>query len=228
MWYGDWVVVSPLANLISEYEMKDGSPGTPVPYTGKGVIDPAVYSNASLQDRDSRAAKTVFISSYIVGGAAYIPSNNCPLGTGLYKFLSTNLTPPYGYSTYSQQDWVILRYADVLLMQAEAENELNGPTSTVYNAINAIRVRAGMPELPAGLTKDQMRDRIRHERRVELAFEGQRYFDLKRWKIAKEVLNNVQDGLVTYKFEDKHYLWPLPQSEIDKAGGILVQNPDYK
>ena len=120
-----------------------------------------------------------------------------------------------------------MRYADVLLMLAEAENELNGPTELVYKSINAIRKRALMPELPPKLSKEQMRNKIRNERRIELAFEGHRYFDLKRWKTAISVLNAVADAPVTYKFEKKHYLWPIPQSEIDKNKGKLVQNPDW-
>ncbi len=74
---------------------------------------------------------------------------------------------------------------------------------------------------------DSVRDRIMHERRVELAFEGLRHFDLMRWHIAGQVLNNVKDGIVPYHFEDKFYKWPLPQTEIDKSGGVLVQNPNY-
>jgi hypothetical protein len=85
-----------------------------------------------------------------------------------------------------------------------------------------------MPAYPDGLTKEQMRERIRHERRIELAFEGLRYLDLKRWHIAGTVLNNVKDGMIGYKWEDKFYHWPLPQEEIDKSNGTLVQNPDYK
>jgi hypothetical protein len=72
-----------------------------------------------------------------------------------------------------------------------------------------------------------MRERIRHERRVELAFEGLRHYDLVRWRIAATVLNNVKDSLVPFTFENKFYKWPLPQPEIDKSGGVLVQNPDY-
>ena len=121
-----------------------------------------------------------------------------------------------------------MRYADVLLMLAEADNEVNGPTATVYNSVNRVRTRAGMPNLPSGLSKEAMRERIRHERRVELAFEGHRFFDLKRWKTAKSVLNAVSDSPVVYNFEDRHYLWPLPQSEIDKNQGALIQNPNYK
>ena len=230
MWYADWLVVSPLLNFMEEFEMKDGTPGTEFPKKAgsKFTLDTEIFTNASLANRDPRLAKTVFIEKYVINGTEYPAGNAKPTGAGLAKFLSSNLTPPYGYSTLSQQDWVIMRYADVLLMLAEAENELNGPTTLVYNSINAIRARAEMPPLPAGLSKDDMRKRIRHERRIELAFEGQRYFDLKRWKTAKTVLNGVQDAPVVYKFEDKNYLWPIPQSEIDKNQGKLSQNTDYK
>lgn len=228
MWYGDWIVVSPLPNLIGEFEMKDGSASPPVPYTGKGIVDLSQFNNTTMKSRDPRLEKTVFIDKYIVNGISYTPSNVRPLNTGLSKFLSLNLIPPYDYGTRSEQDWVLMRYADVLAMKAEAENEISGPTNTVYTSINAIRNRAGMPPLPLGLSKEAMRLKIRHERRVEFAFEGTRYFDLKRWRIAEQVLNNVKDGLVTYQFLDKHYLWPLPQNEIDKSHGVLVQNPNYK
>ena len=229
MWYADWLVVSPLINFLEAFEMKDGTPGQPIPRKvgSKFLIDLKSFSNASLTDRDPRLAKTVFIEKYIINGNEYTGGNAKPTGAGLYKFLSPNLTPPFGYSTKSQQDWVIMRYADVLLMLAEAENELNGPTELVYKSINTIRKRALMPELSPKLSKEQMRNKIRNERRVELAFEGHRYFDLKRWKTAVSVLNKVTDAPVTYKFEKKHYLWPIPQSEIDKNKGKLVQNPDW-
>ncbi len=229
MWYADWIVVSPLINFIESFEMKDGSAGKPLPKKSGSTftIDLASFNNASLTDRDPRLEKTVFIEKYIINGNEYIGGNAKPTGAGLGKFLSQNLTPPFGYSTLSQQDWVIMRYADVLLMLAEAENELNGPTELVYQSINAVRKRVSMPDLPPGLTKEKMRNKIRHERRVELAFEGHRYFDLKRWRIAGSILNAVTDAPVAYKFEKKHYLWPIPQSEIDKSNGKLLQNPDY-
>jgi hypothetical protein len=226
--FGNWVAISPTASLISEFDMADGTPGTPVPYTGRGVINPTTFSNASLDLREPRAAKTVFMDRYRINGVSYRPSDPRPLGTGLQKFLSPNQTPPFGVGTLSQQDWIVVRYADVLLMLAEAENEINGPTKIAYNAVDSVRQRGQTSALPTGLNKNQMRERIRHERRIELAFEGERYFDLKRWKIAKEVLNNVKDAIVWYKFEDKHYYFPIPQDDVDRSGGILVQNPNYK
>jgi hypothetical protein len=221
------VRISPLINFISEFDMADGSPGQPIPSDGPRV-DIDVFTNTTLEtEREPRAAKTVYIDKYKADGVEYFPGDDRPLGTGCGKFMTPELVP-YGVSTRSQQDFIILRYADVLLMLAEVENELNGPTALVYESVNAIRERGKTSLLPAGLTKDQMRERIRHERRIELAFEGHRYFDLKRWKIAGQVLSNVTDGVVTYRFEDKHYLWPLPQAEIDKSQGVLVQNPDYQ
>lgn len=197
-WYGDWLVVSPLQNLVDEFE------------TG-----------------DQRLSQTIFDDVVDWGdGNVQVPSNGRPTGYGVKKFLTPELIP-YGYATRSDQDWVLFRYADVLLMYAEIENEISGPNASVYQALNDIRNRSGLADLASGLSKEQMRDKIRHERRIELAFEGQRYFDLKRWRIAEEVLNNVTDGVIPYHFESKFYQWPLPQSEIDKSQGELVQNPNY-
>jgi starch-binding outer membrane protein, SusD/RagB family len=226
-YFGDWVAVSPLANLISEFEYADGRPGRQISYTGNGKIDITTFTNDSLAVREPRAAKTIFMNKYVVNGVAYTPSNTRPTGAGVSKFLSTDVNLiPYDYATQSDQDWVLVRYADVLLMLAEAENELNGSTQLAFNAINAVRNRVGLPLL-SGLDKANLRTKIRHERRIEFAFEGQRYFDLKRWKIAKQVLNNVTDGILTYNFLNKNYLWPLPQKDIDASGGVLVQNSDY-
>lgn len=196
-WYGDWLVASPLKSFYDAFEAND-----------------------------KRRDQTVFVGQVDFNGTIHKPSNNVPTGYGLKKFLSPDLIP-YGYSTQSEQDWVMFRYAEVLLSFAEAENELSGPTIAVHDAINSLRLRSGLGNLSKTLTKDEMRTAIRKERRMELAFEGFRYFDLKRWHIAEEVLNNVKDGILTYKFEDKFYKWPLPQTEIDRSQGVLIQNPSY-
>src|SRR5690606_39009427 len=93
-------------------------------------------------------------------------------------------------------------------------------------AVNEVRGRPGI-EMPPK-TAPLSREAIRNERRVELAFEGLRYYDIKRWKIAESVMNGVKDpGNKTRVFEDKHYYWPVPQSEVDIMG-IDFQNPDYR
>jgi len=79
-----------------------------------------------------------------------------------------------------------------------------------------------LPNRPASSDKVRVKDWLIHERRVELGFEGQRFNDLKRWKLAKSFLNNI--GV---NFQDKHYVYPIPQGEIDKSGGSITQNPNY-
>jgi len=131
------------------------------------------------------------------------------------------------------QDYVLLRYADIKLMYAEAQNEAAGPDASVYQQVNEVRARPGvnMPALPAGLTQDDMRQRIRHERRVEFALEGLRYFDLRRWGIAAQKLNGfVQNPLnpgVTTIYKDNYAFWPIQQTEIDRNKPVLVQNDGY-
>ena len=157
-------------------------------------------------------------------------TNQMQTGFGMMKLIQPTKEMP-SYSTISDADVIILRYAEVLMMIAEAENEVNGPTQKVYDAVNQIRVRSGQPELPTGLTKEQMRERIRNEWRVEFVFEGHRYFQLKRWKLMEELVNGAADpALPTYikVFKPAFYYFPLPQTEIDKAGGVLVQDPNYK
>jgi hypothetical protein len=219
MYYGDWDACAPLQNMVDAYECTDGQPyGT----------SPLTDTKNQFNNRDPRLRKTVYADSVDFGpGKVYHPSNLRPTGYGIIKFLEPN-NMPYGFSTLSQQDAVILRLGEVMLMYAEAQNEIAGPDATVYKAMADLRARVNMPAYPAGYTKDQMRERIRHERRVELGFEGLRHYDLLRWHIAGPVLNAVKTSLINYHFEDKFYHWPLPQTEIDKSGGILIQNPDYK
>ncbi|WP_018614516.1 RagB/SusD family nutrient uptake outer membrane protein [Segetibacter koreensis] len=148
------------------------------------------------------------------------------------KWLTPSLTNP-DYGALDDNDFVLLRLADVKLMYAEAQNEAGGADATVYQQVNEVRARPGvnMPSLPSGLSKEQMRDRIRHERRVEFAMEGLRYFDLRRWGIATQKLNGfVPNPLVPTiktKYEDKYEFWPIPQTEIDRNAPVLVQNPGY-
>jgi len=218
MYFGDWVAVSPLQNFIDAFECIDGLPFDQSPLANK---------TKPFENRDPRLTKTVFVDSVDFGaGKVHKPSNPRPTNYGMKKFLDpVNL--PFGFSTLSQQDAVILRLGEVLLMYAEAQNEVVGPDASVYQALNDLRARVDMPAIPIGLSADDMRKRIRQERRIELAFEGLRHYDLMRWHIAGDVLNKVKDGIVDYKFEDKFYKWPLPQTEIDKSNKILIQNPDY-
>ena len=126
--------------------------------------------------------------------------------------------------------WVnirLIRYADVLLMGAESANEKGIPGEAI-DYLEQVRARARGSNaniLPKVTTTDQgeLREAIRHERRVELGMEFDRFYDLVRWGIAKDVLHAA--GKLNY--QDKNALLPLPQTEIDKSKGVLVQNPDY-
>jgi len=122
----------------------------------------------------------------------------------------------------------IIRYADVILMAAEAANEL-GQTADALTWLEMIRARArgsNAAILPEVTTTDQgeIRTAIRHERMVEFGMEEQRFWDIVRWKIDVDVMHAA--GKTAY--EVKHRLLPIPQGEIDKSGGTLIQNPDYQ
>ena len=222
IWYANIPAINPLVNFANEFEFIDGSPFS----TSNPLYNPSnVYQN-----RDPRMAKTIFTDTVTFeNGFTARGLASSPTGYSYYKHITgTDAADIYGKKDGS--DWPAMRYAEVLLMYAEAANEVDGPTPKVYNAINEIRSRADvqMPGLPTGLTQDQMRSSIRHERRVELAFEGFRYDDLKRWKIAAQVLNMpASESIVPKTFIEKNYHFPLPQVEIDKNHGILVQNSDY-
>lgn len=130
------------------------------------------------------------------------------------------------FSSDFSTDLIMIRYADVLLMYAEAQNEAVGPDASVYSAVNKVRTRATMPNFPLGLTQSQMRDEIRHERNVEFAMEGMRYNDLIRWRIAETVITSIPTVEARVFNPNKNYLWPIPQSVIDATPGIK-QNPGY-
>ena len=93
---------------------------------------------------------------------------------------------PHTIQGVTNDNWPVLRYADVLLMLAEAINEQGGPTAEAYDHLNAVRTRAGLEEL-SGLDQVSFRDAVLKERRVELAFENHRWFDLKRTKTPAEL-----------------------------------------
>ena len=165
-----------------------------------------------------------------------------PTGFYIFKMMDPNVIN--NSLNESSRCLPLIRYAEILLNFAEATNEYEGPTEEVYQAVEAIRRRAGLRpfELPAGLSKDQMRTAIQNERRIELAFEGHRFFDVRRWMIAEQTDNLQMHGMevkrngsqVSYhlfnvrkhQFNKAMYLWPLPLREIAKSPELL-QNPLY-
>jgi starch-binding outer membrane protein, SusD/RagB family len=128
----------------------------------------------------------------------------------------------------------LMRYADLLLLAAEAAFNNNDKASAL-NYVNQVRTRArlsGSTGFPVNLT-DINFDDIIHERRLELALEGHRFFDLMRWNLGQKYVNGVQIGLaLNYNFtvefkSNKHEFFPIPNTEIQLSGGVLEQNPGY-
>src|SRR5690606_22698824 len=138
--------------LVDEYECVDGQPIT---------TSPLYNPNNWRQNRDPRLLMTVkaFEDSVVNSSGTTMGFNyNAPSNTGFEPVKGLNWDAlPIDYSTRSEQDWVLLRYAEVLLIYAEAQNENAGPDETVYSAINEVRSRPGveMPDIPAGLSKEQ-------------------------------------------------------------------------
>lgn len=158
-----------------------------------------------------------------------------PAKWDLVKYAETFLSD----ANYTNTNWYILRYSDVLLLYAEALNELNkAPTTDAYEAINIVRRRAGLSNL-SGLSYDQFRQSIRDERSHELCFEGHRKQDLIRWGIYYESIMQTRNDLNQwheaankyylvgqYTVKGKHELLPIPQRDLDLMTSCS-QNPNW-
>jgi hypothetical protein len=220
---------APLLDLVNAYDMKNGLPITD-PASGYSAATP--YAN-----RDPRMYATVVYPGDTFMNVKVTPSRFAITGFGMKKYSVYDK----GASPASQSDlkdgqsetnFIVLRYADILLMYAEAQNESTGPDAGVLDAINKVRVRAGIPVIAAGGTKEQLRNIIRHERRIEFAGEAMYYNDIRRWKTAEKELNATifkYDGsaIEGRKFNAaRDYWWPIPQTQRD-LNPKLEQNPGY-
>ncbi len=170
----------------------------------------------------------------------FIDSVSNPRDTTHYTELGNSREAQPYYSKYwdsdrAPEDWrnderrnsnaiPIFRYAEVLLMIAEADNEANGPTAEAYDAINEVRDRAGLPPLN-GLSKEQFRDSVRLERELELCMEGKRRFDLVRWGTFLEVMS--QDEFAADNVRPHHVLFPIPLNER-RLNNKITQNAGYE
>jgi hypothetical protein len=220
---------APLLDIAQAYDMKNGLP----------ITDPASgYDPAHpYADRDPRLYQTIVFPGDTFMTVPVTPTRFAITGYGLKKYsIYDKGAPPAGKSDLkggqSETNYIILRFADVLLMYAEAKNEASGPDATVFTALNRVRARAGMPDIDASLGQDSLRAVIRHERRVEFAGEGMYYNDIRRWKTAEQVLNAKiytykNTAIETRKFNAaRDYWWPIPQTERD-LNPNLTQNDKY-
>ncbi len=205
----------------------NGNAGIPQ-ITGGGLY-PTQDLVEAYEEGDPRLSWTVLLPGEEFAGVIFSPggqdSNFGQTGFARKK----GVIPQPNIGGEGDQNAVVIRYAEMLLNLAEAENELNGPAGA-YAPMNKVRSRVGLPELATGMTKDEMREAIKHERRVELAFEGLYYFDLLRWgpadmQAAMESVVNVP-GHARY-FDMRVMLWPVPQTELDVNPNLLPQNPGW-
>lgn len=158
----------------------------------------------------------------------------------LKKFIPEEI-PPSGSSVNPDNPFIFFRYAEILLNFAEAKFEL-GDEETARTYLNKVRNRKSVEMPPVTASGEELRQKITNERRVEFAFEGHRFFDVRRWNIAMETenllgMNIVKDeqGKLSYEvftllerhFFEKHYYIPITRTEIEKSKGSLTQNPGY-
>ncbi|NBC66682.1 MAG: RagB/SusD family nutrient uptake outer membrane protein [Bacteroidetes bacterium] len=204
---------------------------------------------------DPRWDATVYYTGAPIGNSIYDSTPDSPTAD---RILVSEGATDHGYNLKKWVDWendnanpgngsinlIHIRYGDVLLMYAEAKIELDEIDQSVYDAINAIRQRptVEMPAITPGKTQAEMREIVRNERAVELAFEGLRLFDINRWGIASEKEGLVRgayfrndagewylhDTGFTRSFNpNRDTLWPIPIDEMNSNSAITTNNPGY-
>ena len=238
---------TPSGNLVDDYEMDDG---TPFDWNNPE------HAKAPYLGRDPRLGYTILTNNTQFKGRAV----ECWTGgrdgkgvmhatrTGYYlkKYIDPDVDLLLNQS--SVHSWILIRLSEIYLNYAEAMNEAYGPDDphgygmTAREALNAVRTRTavGMPAIMDG-GQDELRERIRHERRIELAFEDHRFWDVRRWMIAPETLGKPLKGVEITRagssfsynvidvenrtFQNRMYFYPIPQKDLNIVGTSWVQNP---
>lgn len=254
---GGWNSVNPTQSLVDAYETKNGKPITEdnsynpdKPYENR---DPRFY--ASIIYPGEKWNGRIFNSLEPVGPDEYYNSskgNRSRTGYCLRKYCAPLADLPNSDPADAQGlNFIVFRYAEVLLTYAEALIEQNKDLTTAANMINEVRARVGMPAVTE-TSQAGLRKRVRNERRVEFAFEGLRWYDMKRWKIGAEVMNgpvygvrpgkvNMSTGAVTFSSKNhitvgservfnaqRDYYFPIPQEDLDASPALKGhQNPNW-
>ncbi len=230
----------PTANGV-QYAQIQGIRGAGIWNLGIGWNSPSTFLEAAYEPNDPRKNRTILFMSTATTINQSIYGENFPV----WSASGSTPNPRYNGKVYTNPAvrasvgnmagyWMnvrILRYADVVLMFAEAANEVGGVANTTASlaALNSVRARARAGNnaiLPNVTTTNQglLRDSIRQERRIELAMEHDRFFDLVRWGVAQTVLNASGKPNFT---NTRDVLLPIPQTQIDLSQGKLTQNPGY-
>ncbi len=255
---GGWSSIGASQSIVDAYETLDG----------KTIDDPTsgYDPDKPFENRDPRLDMTIIHAGSSWNGRFFNPISQFLDDAGTIPnpdFYNAASASRSGYNVYKYSkpvptadlrngdaNTVVFRLAEMLLTFAEAAIESNQITDEVYNALDRLRTRAGMPPVDRAEYNSQgkMRELVRRERRVELAFEGLRHYDIKRWDIGAEVLNgplygarggdvDPNTGEVTLNSDQivleervfipsRNYLLPIPQAEMD-ANPNMVQNPGY-
>ena len=247
---GWWASNGPAQNLVDDYDMKNGEPA----FTWNGnaqTVNPAssYNPNAPFANRDPRFDATIIHDGSVYHGDTYemwVASNASNVwGFDSYKQSSDNPRGGYILKKFMPDDgplnwqttytipWPHFRLAEMYLNYAEARFEL-GDEAAAREYLTKVRARVGMPAIPGTVTGAALRQRLYNERRIELAFEGHRFFDIRRWKIANvienrpirgmDILKNTVTNVMTYNpnvvlvtkvpYEDKMNLLPVETAEI--------------
>jgi len=269
--YAAWAGNTPIQALVDDYEMADGTPfdwdnpeHKAAPYENR---DPRFYasilydgapwrqrpvSTASFDPENKISIRTVYSGNEIDPDAVVsygIDTRNGPQQTwngtytGYYlrKSIDISVDPEFVYQGQNQEvPWHFFRLGEIYLNYVEACIEL-GQEDEARNYLNMIRARAGMPDITE--SGDELMERYRNERRIELSFEDQRYFDVRRWLIGEDVYKNTKgivisefaDGSVLYEttevgqprgWDDKTNFLPILLDEMNR-NTMLIQNPGY-
>ncbi|SDE34790.1 Starch-binding associating with outer membrane [Mucilaginibacter pineti] len=235
-----WPTPNVTTDLIDSYYMTNG---LPIGNSASGYVSQNPYVN-----RDPRLAASVVLPGSQWGSTTYLPAKDVvPSGVRPRKYAAIGIADPNNCSLNT----ILMRYADVLLIRAEALIESGSTSGEIYTLIDQVRARVSMPKVEdvegASLSQSQLRVVLRHERRVEFFMEGTRYADMLRWKdqslvhdaygYDKSLLSNPaspstwefkQAKLETRTFDaSKGWLWPVPQADIDINKKLLPNNPGY-
>ncbi len=244
----------PTQNLVDAFEMTNGKA---IDEQGSGYDPQKPYAN-----RDKRLSLIVAcngeqwpnsnktpLATYVGGANSSSVTYGTPTSYYLKKYVNPTLVIGNTNPGTAAHIWVIFRLAEFYLDYAEAVlnytgdgyTKPNGLSRTAAQAINVVRKRAGQPDMATGLSFEEFKKKYENERFVELAFEGHRFFDLRRWKNAPEYLKTIRkmtitkedDGTLTFtpgvletrNWEDKWYLFPFPQKDVLNCG--YTQNPGW-
>jgi starch-binding outer membrane protein, SusD/RagB family len=258
---GWWGSNGPTQNFVDDYDMINGEPPFIYENGVKTINTASGYDpNQPWANRDPRFEATVTHDNTIYRGDtmqmwvasdgktwgfdSYRQSGDNPRSNYVLKKFMPNEDIPISWQDFDTNPWIYFRLGEIYLNYAEAKYEL-GDEATCREYLSKVRERVGMPPIPASVTGENLRKRVYNERRIELAFESHRVFDVRRWKIAMDVENRpimgldiIKDavtGIKIYKevllldrtFEEKMYFLPIATDEINKNNGSLIQNPGW-